>query len=250
MGEETEGKNGQKWLHLRWPCLSPVCGVGGGARCLFSGFRPPASPFVVFTASWSSRTQVPSIIGAVLQLGRCFDLLNEAVTAIWLGLSTTLIIMMAGSPTPEEIAEKLAKPSPAGLARPLTSASRNWFASVGSTPVARSPGSLGARQSRSPTMRAGAATAAAASQERAPDNHLPADGGRNGPSHRLTLPICSRLRRSLRALDRLSQRPVVNRAAAIVCISESGDHPRNDRLSMVASRSFALARIKMAIVGS
>jgi hypothetical protein len=32
--------------------------------------------------TYRGRGQVPSIIGAVLQLGRCFDLLNEAVTAI------------------------------------------------------------------------------------------------------------------------------------------------------------------------
>ena len=35
-----------------------------------------------------------------------------------------------------------------------------------------------------------------------------------------------------RAHDRLSQRPSVNRFAAIVCIATSGDHRRNDRLSM------------------
>ena len=32
--------------------------------------------------TYRARTQVPSVIGAVVQLGRCFDLLNEAVTSI------------------------------------------------------------------------------------------------------------------------------------------------------------------------
>jgi hypothetical protein len=32
--------------------------------------------------TYRASTQVPSVIGAVVQLGRCFDLLNEAVTSI------------------------------------------------------------------------------------------------------------------------------------------------------------------------
>ena len=44
-----------------------------------------------------------------------------------------------------------------------------------------------------------------------------------------------RLRRSLRALDRLRQRAVISLVAVSLCTGESGDHPRNDRLSMAVT---------------
>ena len=58
----------------------------------------------------------------------------------------------------------------------------------------------------------------------------------------------------MRAHDRLSRRPIVTHVAAIVCITGSGDHQRNDHLSMACEVGhgpvFATlkdGRIKMAI---
>jgi hypothetical protein len=44
-----------------------------------------------------------------------------------------------------------------------------------------------------------------------------------------------RLRRSLRALDRLSQRSVISLFATSLCTGDSGDHRRNDRLSIAVT---------------
>ena len=48
--------------------------------------------------------------------------------------------------------------------------------------------------------------------------------------------IPSRLRRSLRAHDRLTLAAFASHVAASVCIDASGDHPRSDRLSMAVTR--------------